>query len=282
MKTDMPSIGETKKGSELGYKRDPRHDCLYTFSMCTRCSRTRWVRNQDLKTAKGQLCRSCSHTTTKSFRNHIERVVESGAKRASELGKPVFKDRDPWYYSHLCPSCGKPAWHQRKDLHRACRACAYKARNGARGERHGNWKGGRYTHAGGYVFVFVPEDDPYRPMAHERGYVLEHRLVMAQQIGRCLSIGEIVHHINGNKQDNRPENLELLPHNADHLPYITLQREVAILKTKVANQDKEIKLLKWHIRELEHGNPELAGDESPRASVTTLQGAHPDDGEEKV
>ena len=278
----MPNIGEIKKASELGYKRAPRHDCLYTFSMCTRCSRTRWVRNQDLKVEKGRLCRSCSHTTNKSFCNRIERVVESGAKRASELGKPVFKNRDPWYYPHLCKVCGEETWHQRKDLQRACKKCAYEVRKTSKGEAHGSWKGGRYRHGDGYVLVQVLPTSPYYPMAHERGYILEHRLVMAQQIGRCLSVGEIVHHINGDKQDNRPENLELLPHNANHLPYIVLQREVAILKTKVADQDKEIKLLKWHIREIEQGNPELAGDNGPRASVTTLQGAHLDDGEEKV
>jgi len=93
---------------------------------------------------------------------------------------------------------------------------------------------------------------------------------------------EIIHHINGNKQDNRSENLELLPNNASHLPYITLQCEVTILKEKVTDQEKEIKLLKWHVRELEQGNPELAGSKSSRASVTTLQEAHPSDGEEKV
>ena len=72
------------------------------------------------------------------------------------------------------------------------------------GQRHPNWKGGRAI-VHGYVHVHEPDS----PMANSQGYVQEHRLVMAQALGRPLTSRETVHHLNGDKMDNRIENLQL-------------------------------------------------------------------------
>lgn len=48
------------------------------------------------------------------------------------------------------------------------------------------------------------------PCANSKGYVREHRVVMERMIGRLLTANEIVHHKDGNRLNNRPENLLLM------------------------------------------------------------------------
>lgn len=62
----------------------------------------------------------------------------------------------------------------------------------------------------GYVSVFVPT----HPTASKDGFVLKHRLVMELHLGRSLTKEEDVHHINGIRNDNRIENLQVLSHSA--------------------------------------------------------------------
>lgn len=77
------------------------------------------------------------------------------------------------------------------------------------GANHPNWKGGRYVDSAGYVRVLLSPGDPLRSMALKEGHVLEHRVVMARSLGRPLAPRETVHHINGDRSDNRLENLQI-------------------------------------------------------------------------
>jgi len=109
------------------------------------------------------------------------------------------------------------------------------------------WRQGRQQ-KDGYILVFISSDDFFFPMAYKRsqlsGSVLEHRLVMAKHLKRCLLPWEVVHHRNGVKDDNRLENLELLPSRVQHAPSARWQAEIN-------KRDKEIKQLNQRVTLLE-------------------------------
>lgn len=76
------------------------------------------------------------------------------------------------------------------------------------GENHYNWKGGKTITSDGYRVVRC-KGHP-KAKKESRYYIREHRLIMEDYIGRYLEDDEEIHHINGDKLDNRIENLQLL------------------------------------------------------------------------
>lgn len=150
----------------------------------------------------------------------------------------VAYGRDKWGHKRVylaCPVCGKVRWvtlRGGKPIWELCKLCAtrtpefrrrtaeihlgrkrtietrnkmsiaMKGKKGRAGDKHPMWKGGRIINNGGYVKVYCPN----HPEAINN-YVLEHRLVLEQKMGRPLKRNEVGHHLNGNKEDNRPENL---------------------------------------------------------------------------
>lgn len=103
---------------------------------------------------------------------------------------------------------------------------------GKSGSKNPLWKGGRSIVNRGYIYLRMKE----HPNVLSNGYVAEHRYVMEQKIGRLLTRWEHVHHINGNKHDNNPDNLELVNGQTHNL--------ITMLENRVKVLEEENKTLK--------------------------------------
>jgi len=102
-----------------------------------------------------------------------------------------------------CSICGKERWVRLvkgKPNSIRCLSCANK------GENNPAWKGGKHKNSHGYIII---------NRFHNK-YILEHRLIMAKYLKRCLIPEEVVHHINEIRDDNRIENLQLLNDLGEH------------------------------------------------------------------
>ncbi len=88
--------------------------------------------------------------------------------------------------------------------HKTSEETKQKISNSMRGEKCYNWKGGIASDGYGRISVNIGKR------------VKIHRHIMEKIIGRPLTEREIVHHINGNKLDNRPENLQILSGKSEH------------------------------------------------------------------
>lgn len=181
-------------------------------------------------------------------------------RRGREIGRSG-NNASGRYIWDACVDCGKPRWvHLVKGqpVYKRCNACANPARKLRRGEENPNWKGGRHHTPQGYIEVRLQPDDFFYPMANRGGYVLEHRLVMANHLRRCLHSWEIVHHKHGIKDDNRLSQLELTTNGSHSLAHSKgyrdgYQKGLVDGRTKqIEELRQEIKLVQWQLREFTH------------------------------
>jgi hypothetical protein len=107
--------------------------------------------------------------------------------------------------------------------------CHYADHKLQRGPEAAHWTGGIEVMRNGYRMIYMPN----HPKAN-KGKVYEHRLVMEKHLGRGLSSREHIHHLNGDKLDNRIENLVL----TDPSEHQYLYHPQHILKASEASQLK--------------------------------------------
>ena len=127
----------------------------------------------------------------------------------------------------ICDNCKKKfhtykCYDKRKRKNRFCsRKCEseFKSSNNT----FEKWEGGHIGKSTGYKYIRIAGKD------YE-----EHRLVMAKHLGRPLKKSEFVHHINGDKLDNRIENLQILS-NSEHAKMHGLKRRKNVVCKRCGN-----------------------------------------------
>lgn len=170
-------------------------------------------------------------------------------RKGTEIGR-TYQAKFVW---RACPDCGKErwvSWRGGRPIHERCHQCAMVAYINKRlpGKYPSAWKGGHIRDAEGYIRVRVYSDDFFHPMARNSGYVMEHRLVMAKHLGRCLQTWEVVHHKNGIKDDNRIENLELTATMSEHIRNHSKGYQDGYMKGLEDGRLRQIQELKQEIR----------------------------------
>lgn len=166
-------------------------------------------------------------------------------------GRQIGRKSGSAFMWSACQDCGKERWvmlRRGEPRHLICIPCKgkrYLGRISPRGPDSSNWKGGRQNTGHGYIRVLIYPGDFFYPMALKSGYILEHRLVMAKRLCRCLLPWEVVHHKNGIKDDNNIDNLELLAAQGKHNTSLNKQ---------IKKQAKLIKELQARIMQLERGS----------------------------
>ena len=156
------------------------------------------------------------------------------------------------YYKRIwvaCMDCGHERWatfSQTKSPAKRCQSCHLKLATKRlveliKGKHSNGYKGGRT--AEGYKLIYLHPDNFFYSMTNSNHYVMEHRLVMARHLGRCLHQWDIVHHKNHIRDDNRIENLQLISDDR-HKQITVLEDRIKFLKSRVTNLEAEIVLLK--------------------------------------
>lgn len=237
-------------------------------------------------TALSKPCKHCGKLI-KGMPSQLAKRAFCSRKCAGAAGAAAARGkRKTVWVEIICQQCGKefevtPAWVRNGRRKFCSKKCHMKGnyRPNRTGKRHkessrkriadamsgkflrensSQWKGGHYYSATGYVYVMVdilgPEKQALaRTMLvgkKNQKYVLEHRVEAAANLGRALLNTEVVHHLNGVKDDNRPENLIVQPRKDHTQTHRETERELRRLRQRVKDLETENLSLKSRLTTL--------------------------------
>lgn len=213
---------------------------LSQLKHCQNCGKFISPWKHEIEKGEGKFCsRECFY---QSERKHwpaadvLRKLYLEEQKSAYQIGKLLSISRDAVFKALKAYDI------PRRSVQEATRLAFDQGRvdltHAAKREKSGNWKGGRVKRGGGYIALLLPQHH----RANKEGYVLEHVVVWEEHNQRLLPDGWVIHHLNGIKDDNRPENLVGLPN----------KRHVNVLKAKayrIQQLEAEVRKLRKVIEE---------------------------------
>ncbi len=183
-----------------------------------------------------------------------------------EISKGIrlgYKSQDKFIWL-ACPDCHKERWvgfRSGRPVSVRCRQCANLINNRSRSNHTSRisriFLPGRKRNKDGYILVRVSNDDFFHPMADTKGYILEHRLVVAKRLGRHLQSWEIVHHKDGIRDHNADTNLELTASIGEHIRNHSKGYRDGYLKGVQDGRTQQIETLRKEIKLIQFQNKQL-------------------------